>query len=130
MRLLLDRGIARRAAARLRDRGFDAVHLSERGLVQLPDLGVLELAASEGRVVVTLDADFSALLALSGAGRPSVIHIRIEGLDWERASALIAQIASVVREDLEHGCIASVTHRGVRIRSLPVARPVLDAGEG
>lgn len=121
MRLLLDMGIARRAAARLRDWGFDAVHLSERGLVQLPDRGVLELAATEGRAVVTLDADFSSLLALSGAAGPSVMHIRIEGLDYESAARLIAEVAVAVDEDLAQGCIASVSERGVRVRRLPIA---------
>lgn len=120
MKLLLDMGLARRAAALLREQGLDCTHLGELGLPRLADQAILLMAADEGRTVVTLDADFSALLALSGASRPSVIHIRREGLDYLLAAELIARVTDVLREDLEVGCIASVSERGVRVHRLPI----------
>lgn len=120
MRLLLDMGLPRRSAALLRRAGVDAVHLSERGLTRLPDEDVLALAAEEQRVVVTLDADFSALLALSGASGPSVIHLRVEGLDHREAAQEIQRVTAAIEGDLASGCIASVAPGGVRIRRLPV----------
>jgi predicted nuclease of predicted toxin-antitoxin system len=76
MKLLLDQGLPRSAAGLLRGRGLDAVHAAEAGLSTAPDALILERAAAEGRVVVTLDADFHRLLAASEAVLRSVIRIR------------------------------------------------------
>jgi predicted nuclease of predicted toxin-antitoxin system len=115
-------GIARRAASLLRESGFDTVHLGDRGLCRLPDEDITVLARDEGRIIVTLDADFSAILALSGATHPSVIHLRIEGLRYREAARLIATVAAGLGDELEHGCIASVTEAGIRLRRLPIVR--------
>lgn len=120
MRLLLDMGLPRRAADLLREQGHDAVHLGERGLARLGDEEVLALAAEEDRIVVTLDADFSAILALSGASGPSVIHLRIEGLGYREAARVIGAVLGSVEPDLATGCIVSVTARGIRVRRLPL----------
>lgn len=71
-------------------------------------------------VVVTLDADFHALLALSGAVAPSVIRIRIEGLRAERLARLLVGILQVCSDDLMKGAMVSVMESGIRIRHLPV----------
>jgi predicted nuclease of predicted toxin-antitoxin system len=121
VKLLLDMGLARRAAEHLRAVGFDAVHLSERGLQRLPDEAILALAREEERVVVTLDADFSALLAVAGALTPSVIHLRMEGLSHWAAAEWVSAVVDAFEPDLLAGCIASVTSRGTRVRALPIA---------
>jgi predicted nuclease of predicted toxin-antitoxin system len=123
MKLLLDMGIGRRAAALLREWDMDAVHLGERGLARLADQEVLAVADDEGRAVVTLDADFSALLALSAAGGPSVVHIRVQGLDYMAAAQLIEEVVTAIEDELASGCIASVTSAGVRVRRLPISPP-------
>ena len=122
MKLLLDMGVARRAAAVLSEEGFDAVHLGDRGLIRYSDREIVELAREEDRVVVTLDSDFSALLALSGVASPSVIHLRIEGLRHQEAARLIASIARNLDDELGSGCIASVSETGIRVRRLPIVR--------
>jgi predicted nuclease of predicted toxin-antitoxin system len=121
VRLLLDMGVARRAAILLREGGMDAVHLGERGLSRLPDADVLRLADSEGRVVVTLDAHFAAFLALSGATRPSVIHLRMEGLAFAAQAELVSLVCGRLAVELEAGCVVSVTAQGLRVRRLPIA---------
>jgi len=113
-------GIGRRAAGLLRRRGFDAAHLGDRGLSRLEDEKVLALAAAEGRVVVTVDADFSALLALAGATGPSVIHLRMEGLDDETAARVIEEVVRAVSDQLDAGCIVSVSSAGLRVHDLPI----------
>ena len=73
-------------------------------------------------VVVTLDADFHALLALSGAVGPSVIRIRIEGLQGEGLARLLVNVVKICIDDLMKGGMVSVIENAVRIRQLPVFR--------
>ena len=88
MRLLLDQGLPRSAARLLREAGVDTVHVGEIGYSDADDASILKRARDEERTVVTFDADFHALLALSRATSPSVIRIRIEGLCGQRAADL------------------------------------------
>ena len=62
MKLLLDQGLPRTAAALLRQAGIDSVHVGEIGYAAATDASILERARNEERVVVTLDADFHALV--------------------------------------------------------------------
>jgi predicted nuclease of predicted toxin-antitoxin system len=80
MKLLLDQGLPRSTVFHLHNSEIEAAHAGDMGLATASDAKILETALREGRVVVTLDADFHALLVLSGAAGPSVIRIRIEGL--------------------------------------------------
>lgn len=80
MRILLDEGLPLRAAALLRNQGIDALHVTETVDAGTADAAILEEARRTDRVVVTLDADFHALLALHGWRRPSVIRLRREGM--------------------------------------------------
>ncbi len=75
IRILLDQGLAPRAAAILRQHGLDAVHVSEIGMERAEDIQILEEARKDDRVCVTLDHDFHAHLAVSGQGRPSVVFL-------------------------------------------------------
>ena len=121
MKLLLDQGTPRSAAALLRQAGMDAVHTGEIGLAEGEDAAIIHRAAEENRIVVTLDADFHALLALSQASRPSVIRIRIEGLRAEEFSGLLQQVLRQCADDLESGAMVSVNGFQIRVRRLPVS---------
>jgi len=74
--------------------------------------------------VVTLDADFHTLLALSKAVGPSVIRIRIEGLRAEKLALLLRSVLDRCKDELERGAMVSVVsfaENGVRIKRLPVS---------
>jgi len=79
-RLILDQGVPRDAAARLRSLGHERVHAGEIGMYKSADGEILAWAADRGAVVVTLDADYHTILAASGASGPSVIRLRRQGL--------------------------------------------------
>lgn len=122
MRLLLDQGLPRSTVFHLQSLDIEAIHVGEKGLATASDSTILDLGLKEDMVVVTLDADFHALLALTGAERPSVIRIRIEGLKGIDLAHLLTSVLKVCGDDLLKGAMVSVTENGIRVRHLPVFR--------
>jgi predicted nuclease of predicted toxin-antitoxin system len=122
-KVLLDQGLPRSAAEHLRRAGIETVHTGEIGMATADDASILQRANDDGRMVVTLDADFHKLMALAGATHPSVIRIRIEGLRGDALAHLIQEVLQSCRDDLIRGALVSVQERGIRIRRLPLARP-------
>jgi len=120
MRLLLDQGTPRSTAALLRQAGVEAVHTAEVAMATADDEDILRRALSENQVVVTLDADFHTLLALSQATKPSAIRIRIESLRAEELSELLQKVIAQCGSDLEAGAMVSVREHQIRVRRLPV----------
>jgi predicted nuclease of predicted toxin-antitoxin system len=76
MKLLLDQGLPRSAAALLCNAGINTIHVGDIGLFDAEDTEIIRRALEEDRIVVTLDADFHTLLTLNEATSPSVIRIR------------------------------------------------------
>ena len=120
MKLLLDQGLPRTAAHLLRSAGIDSIHVSEIGYATAEDAAILQLGEEQGRTVITLDADFHTLLALSAATTPSVIRIRIEGLRAEAAAKLIQAVVHQCEQDLAHGAVVTVQEQRIRVRRLPL----------
>jgi predicted nuclease of predicted toxin-antitoxin system len=118
--MLLDQGLPRTTVLRLRELGLDAEHVGDAGLANADDRTILDRARLRGQIVVTLDADFHAQLALSGAPAPSVIRIRIEGLKAEQLATLLRDVLEQCGDDLKSGAMVSVTESGIRVRRLPL----------
>ena len=121
MKLLLDQGTPRTAAAILRSLGLDSVHTGEAGLAEAEDVEIIRQATLDDRIVVTLDADFHMHLALTQARRPSVVRIRIQGLKAEEFCELIQNVLRQCSEDLDAGAVVSVSDQQLRVRRLPLA---------
>jgi predicted nuclease of predicted toxin-antitoxin system len=107
---------------RLRGAGFEAEHVGDLGLARADDARIMLEAERRAAIVVTLDADFHALLAVTGAATPSVVRIRIEGLGGEALARVILGVVDAVRNKLETGAAVSVTPGRIRVRRLPIAR--------
>lgn len=120
MKLLLDQGLPRGAAQLLTELGFDTLHVGDIGMADATDAAILEYGRSDQRVVITLDADFHALLALSYALQPSVIRIRIEGLRAAALTELVRMVIESCSEDLQLGAVAVVQEDRIRVRRLPL----------
>ena len=120
IRILLDQGLAPRAAEILREHGLDVVHVCEIGLERAEDIYILERARTDGRVCVTLDHDFHAHLAVSGQGRPSVVFLRAQGLDAHGQADLIRSICIRCETALSEGAAVSADRESIRIRRLPL----------
>jgi predicted nuclease of predicted toxin-antitoxin system len=128
-KVLLDEGLPARAAALLRERGVEAVHLTEIASGGTADEAILETAQRERQVIVTLDADFHALLALRGWRKPSVIRIRREGLSAADVAELVMRIISEHAAALESGAAISVRQHLVGVRTLPLVASAPDSDE-
>ncbi len=121
MKFLLDQNRSPQLASLLREAGHDAVHTLELGLERAEDDELLRLAADEGRVVVSGDTDFGALLALSHSRSPSVILFRARNMPRavEQADVILDHLDEVA-EDLEQGAVLVVTDVRIRVRRLPL----------
>ncbi len=99
---------------------MDAVHLTEIGEPSTSDLVILDEARARGRIVVTLDADFHALLAMQGWSHPSVIRIRRQGLSAFDVRDLVIRLVADHEQALREGVALSVRGHLVGMRKLPL----------
>jgi len=108
-RVLLDQGLAPRAASILREDGWDAVHVFEIGMQSAADLEILDAARNSERICVTLDHDFHAHLAVARAGRPSVVLLRVQSLDAPAQAELIRSVWNFCEDALNEGAAVTAT---------------------
>lgn len=85
------------------------------------DEAIIRYARDHGFSIVTLDADFHSLLALSGAKGPSVIRIRIQGLKGQEVASLISTVLDRLPHEIESGSFVTVTPDSIRLRRLPIS---------
>jgi predicted nuclease of predicted toxin-antitoxin system len=120
VRFLVDEALQDRLAEQLADAGHDASHVRIIGMQGATDEDVLAYADRDSRALVTTDTDFGTILALSGAGGPSVLLLRgIGDTIGQRLRAILAAV-HVVEDELTKGAVAVVERNRVRIRRLPV----------
>jgi predicted nuclease of predicted toxin-antitoxin system len=100
--------------------GIVAEHVGNLGMAAATDEAILEVARQRPAVVVTLDADFHQLLAISRATMPSVVRIRIEGLKRDQVANILAQVINLASAELDAGALVCVTETRIRVRSLPI----------
>ncbi len=116
MRFLFDENLSLKVCAALRDKGFAVVGVAELGMAGAPDPVVWELAKREGRVLVTLDADFAHLLRFPPEGTPGIIRLRVHpAIDFLILEQLEASLPVLLDHSLA-GCLAVVERGNIRIR--------------
>lgn len=125
--LLLDQGLPRSTPDHLQRLGIQATHVADIGLSCAADSLIIEQARADHCAIVTLDADFHTLIALSGAARPTVIRIRREGLKGAEIAAVIADVVARLSQAIAAGALLTVTERTMRVRYLPVERDIQPA---
>ena len=111
MKFLVDRCAGRRLADWLRAEGHDVVETRERGR-DPGDPVVLRWAAVEGRILVTIDTDFGALVFQHGKAHCGVV--RLPDVPATQRIGIMTELLTRHSADLERGAI--VTVRGGRIR--------------
>ena len=72
------------------------------------DEDILALAVERGAVVITLDADFHALVAVRRLRGPSVVRLRREGCRANAVVEILNDTLANYRHRLAEGCLVSV----------------------
>ena len=120
MRFLVDNCVDVRVAEWLRSQGHSAIHLRDEDLQRLPDGEIFLKAASERRIVLTFDLDFSEIAALSRGELTSVIVLRTQNA---RFQSVVDRLSAVLLESapaLDKGAVISVEESRHRVRYLPI----------
>jgi predicted nuclease of predicted toxin-antitoxin system len=120
MRLLVDMHISPRTVEFLRAQGHDVVRVSDILPAQASDEAIVSRADQDGRVVLTQDLDFSAIIALHNRTAPSLVSLRLSSTRIEHVNAILAKVLPALEESLQRGAIVSVEDQRVRVRQLPV----------
>ena len=120
MRFLVNMNISPKTVAILRLQGWETIRVSDLLPVDATDDEILELARREDRVVVTQDLDFSALLALGGYDRPSLITLRLSVSDPETVTRRLLEVLPYMEQSLRDGCAVTIEDIAVRVRQLPI----------
>jgi predicted nuclease of predicted toxin-antitoxin system len=120
MRLFQDQGVPRDAAARLRDLGYECMHAGEIGMGKSADDEILAWSLGKNAIVVTLDADFHTMLAVSRASGPSVIRLRMQGLGAWQVVELVQSVFAGFGDDLKRRSLVTVKAHKVTCHRLPI----------
>jgi predicted nuclease of predicted toxin-antitoxin system len=121
LRFLADMNLSPLTVDALHQVGWNIIRVSNLLPATASDLEILELARYEERVVITQDLDFSALLALSGHDRPSLITLQLANTEPALVTQRLLQILPKVENALRLGSAVTTTETTVRIRKLPIS---------
>jgi predicted nuclease of predicted toxin-antitoxin system len=120
LKILIDMNLSPAWAGVLRAAGHDAVHWSSIGRAEAEDEVLMAWALQQGHLVLTIDLDFSAILAATRAEGPSVLQVRTNAV----APSMLAErlLAALVRFEgaLLAGAIITIDERRERARILPI----------
>ena len=120
MRLIADVHISPRTADFLNTLGHDVIASGSVMPADAPDGEIVEIAARQGRAVLTQDLGFSAIVASSGSAIPSLISLRLSQPLVDVVNQRLEQVLPTLEDEVAAGVIASVEDERVRIRLLPI----------
>lgn len=128
MKVVIDMNLPEEWVPVLAVHGFEAVHWSMLGLPTAEDSEIMKWARQNGHVVFTHDLDFGALLAASGADRPSIFQVRTLGVLPSQIETLVISALKQFETVLEAGALVSVDEKRSRARILPLVRWAAKSG--
>ena len=104
----------------LREAGWEAAHWGTVGDPRATDSEIMRFAREEGWVIFTHDLEFSAILAHTQAGRPSVFQVRAQVVSPGGLGPLVLRTLRQFTAELETGAIVTVDAARQRVRLLPL----------
>jgi predicted nuclease of predicted toxin-antitoxin system len=120
LRYLADMNVSPKTVSAFQRLGVDMIRTSSLLPDNASDETILNLARKTGRVLITQDLDFSALLAIHGYDRPSLITLRLSHSDPQTVTDRLYVVIPQIEDDLAAGCAVTVDDRVIRIRQIPI----------
>ena len=108
------------AVAFLAERGHQAVHASQVGLARASDSRILEVARSEGAVVITADLDYPRLLAAHQSPGPGLILFRGGSYSDAEMLSLLERVLNQSDEESLLNSVTVVDRNRIRRRRMPL----------
>jgi predicted nuclease of predicted toxin-antitoxin system len=84
------------------------------------DSEIMAYASANGYVVLTHDLDFSAILASTHGGKPSVVQIRSDDVSLKAIGNQVVAALLQTATELEEGALITVDPNRTRLRLLPL----------
>ncbi len=120
MKLLADVHISPVTVTFLNALGYRAVRVSDVLSPSASDRLIIEFAFADDLTVLTQDLDFSAIMALSGQSKPSVITLRLTSSKVEHVNAILEKALPMIEQDVLNGSLVTIEDHGIRSRALPL----------
>jgi predicted nuclease of predicted toxin-antitoxin system len=120
VKLLVDMNLSPRWVAAIRSVGLEAIHWSSVGSPTATDREVIAWAVANDACLLTHDLDFGAILAASGAHKPSVLQLRSQDVTPDLMAAKVAELVRRFAPELTEGALLSLEPERARIRLLPL----------
>jgi predicted nuclease of predicted toxin-antitoxin system len=122
MKFLVDNALSPSLSLALTDLGHDCLHVRELNLQQATDEEIFACAEREGRTIISADTDFSQILSVRRAAKPSLILFRkgSERSPILQAKLLALNLNEETVTEIEKGCILVFEESRIRIRQLPL----------
>ena len=118
--MLLDMNVAPSLRGVLEQSGYPTIHVRDLGLQSASDEALVLHARQRGEIIVTNDLDFTRILAVEGATKPSLVLFRVGNVHPGELGHLLQQHLPRVANDLLQGAIVVIEPRALRVRLLPV----------
>jgi predicted nuclease of predicted toxin-antitoxin system len=120
MKLLVDMNLSPDWVPYLAEKGIDSIHWSAVGLPNATDQAIFDHARANGSTIFTHDLDFTTMLALAQAHRPSLIQARVQDVSPESLGSIVVAALRQFSAELESGAIVTILPGRNKVRVLPI----------
>ena len=117
MRFLADENVSHRVIARLRAGGFEVISIDETRS-GAPDKAVLEMANTEGCILITEDRDFGELVIRQRLSVRGVMLLELDRLSNAAEADAVAAFVSAHADKIS-GNLVVIEPGRIRLRPLP-----------
>jgi predicted nuclease of predicted toxin-antitoxin system len=116
LRFLIDVGVGKKVEDFLDKSGYDI--LSARQInPRISDSEIIDIAAKDNRIVITVDKDFGELIYNSGLMHKGILLLRTENCNGDKKVRILSEILRYYSEELkENFCVFSKDRLRIRRR--------------